>query len=134
MNRHRILLIIGGMLAGASAAAPQGPAPKPVPRPAPFSRDDIDEIREKVEKVKEKADALRFEYDFGIDIDTNLIRESAQQAAMMAKQAALGAFKFDAGLAFAPQVFKGRTRRHDADDRDYERGHQALDTRHCDDA
>src|SRR5713101_8252165 len=134
MNRHRILLMIGAMLAGASAATPQEPSPKPVPMPAPFSRGDIDEIREKVEKVKEKADALRFEYDFDIDIDTNLIRESAQLAAMMAKQAALGAFKFDAGLAFAPQIMKGRTGRHDGDDRDYERGQRALDSRNWDDA
>jgi hypothetical protein len=134
MNRRRILLMIGAMMAGASAATPQEPSPKPLPMPAPFSRADIDEIREKVEKVKEKADALRFEFDFDFDFDKSLIRESAQQAAMMAKQAALGAFKFDAGLAFAPQIMKGRIGRHDGDDRDYERGQRALDSRNWDDA
>src|SRR5207247_994589 len=135
MNRHRILLMIGAMLAGATAAVPQEPAPKPAPMPAPFWKDDIDKIREKAdeirEKAREKADAMRFQFDF--DFDINALSDAQQKVnALMAKQAA-SAFKFDAGMAFFAQGPK-RTGRYDGDDREYERGQRALDSRNWDDA
>src|SRR5437899_65987 len=133
MNRHRMYLMIYAMLAGVSAAVPQEPAPKPVP-PAPLAppvaptpplwRDDIDEARD-------KAEAWRFQ------IDVDAIRENAQQKvdALLSKQATFGSvFGMDHGLAFLPQGIKGRAGRYDGDDRQYERGQRALDSRNWEDA
>jgi hypothetical protein len=135
MNRHRSFLMIWAMLAGASAAVPQEPAPKPVPMPAPFWKDDIDLIRAKPDEILEKAKAMadmQFQFDF--DFDTNAIHEAKQKVdAVMAKQAALN-FNYDSGLAFLPQGFKGRSGRNEGDDREYERGQRALDSRNWDDA
>src|SRR5262249_3855800 len=102
-----------------------------------------DEIREKAkadialrqierDEIREKAKAdMQFQFDF--DFDIKAIHEAKQKVdAAFAKQAA-GAFAWDSGLAFLPQEIKRRSGRYD-DNREYERGQRALDSRNWDDA
>jgi hypothetical protein len=103
-------------LAAATSAAPQEPRWK----------GDIDEIR-----AKAKMDALE------LHIDVDEIREKAQRGvdAIMAKPATLGGmFGMDHGLAFFQPNPKPRPGRHDNDDRAYQRGQRALDSRNWDEA
>src|SRR5258708_3912458 len=90
MNRQRLLLAIGAMLASASAAMPQQPVPPvpPMPPLAPVAplppAPRI--LRDDVEDVWAQVDALRFQ------IDADAIRDNVQRNvdAALAKRAALG--------------------------------------------
>jgi hypothetical protein len=143
MKKQRFLLTMCTMLAGAVAALPQEPAPAPRPMPpvapaAPippvppamrYDPDDLqvqvdvqihpDEIRERVKAQMESLDELR-----------ESARIKAEAAGDMARFSfADRMFGKVPGFAFIPQ--KGR---HSSDDRDYERGQRALDSRNWDDA
>jgi len=128
--------MICAMLAGATAAVPQEPplppvppAPAvapvaPVPPAPPFWRDNLDEVRAQV-------DAMRFQ------IDADSIRENVRgQMDLLKAQLAQNKFGLDLGLAFVPQPSpkpRGPGRRED-DDRAYQRGQRALDSRNWDEA
>src|SRR5438128_2045546 len=157
MNRQRFFLTICALLAGASAAVAQQPvAPvPPVPPAASVAplRDDIGKVNAQVEEVNAQVEEVNAQVEevnaqvegvnaqveevnaqvdaFRFQFDADAIRESA----LLAKQAALGGvFGMDRGLSFLPQGIKVRTGRHDGDDRDYERGQRALDSRNWEDA
>jgi len=149
MNRQRFFLTICAMLAGVSAAVSQQPAPPvplvpPVAPVAPFPPADIDKVNAQVDEVNAQVDEVNAQVDevraqmdaFRFQFDADGIGASAQAKvdALMAKQAALGGmFGKDHGLAFLAQGIKARGR-HDGDDRDYERGQRALDSRNWEDA
>jgi len=95
--------------------APMAPLPRAL-------RDDIEELRAQAEDLRSQ-------------VDVEGIRESvrAQMKAMGPQVAAkAGAFAIDRAFALAPQkILRGR---HDSDDRAYERGQRALDSRNWDEA
>jgi hypothetical protein len=143
MNRHILLLT---MLVGAAGALAQRPPVPPVPPLPPLPPiapmaplpPNAFEFAFDADELRAQAERLRFE------IDTDAIREQAlaqvkamrpqiedaQAFAQLAKMKA-DAFHFEP-FAFAPQkIFRGR---HEGDDRTYERGQRALDSRNWDEA
>jgi hypothetical protein len=160
MNRHGFFLT---MLVSAAVALAQVPPVPPLPplppmapaKPAPpYPRALRDEVEDAV-RVQIDADEIRESVLAQVDairaqVDPEAIREKvlAQVEAWrpqigdveafkeLAKQKAGGflekPFKFDMPFAFAPQV--GLKRHHDSDDRAYERGQRALDSRRWDEA
>ena len=78
-----------------------------------------------MDAVRAQVEDLRFH------IDTDSIRESVREQMALAR----GAFGIDHGLAFMPQPGPSRrSGRHEDDDRTYQRGQRALDSRNWDDA
>src|SRR5438270_8804635 len=113
MKRHRILLTICTMLAGAAAALPQEPAPQPAPAPkhTPFPgyapghpallRDGLDEVRAQMDILRSQIDTeVRDSFREQVEVmkDHRFELNEVWANAMAAK----GAFSMDPGLAFVP--------------------------------
>jgi hypothetical protein len=126
MNRHRLFLTIFTILAGAAVdraqeptppVPPAPPQPRPAPMPRPAIRDDMEEVRAQMEATRSQ------------------IREAARKASSEAREMARAGV--DARISLAPQIALAqriKMGRHDSDDRAYERGQRALDSRNWDEA
>jgi hypothetical protein len=124
MNRYRFSVTICTMLAGAAMAqdvVPPAPPAPPAPHPAPMPPSpqwvDVEELRAQIEALRPQL------------ADAEEIRERVRAAAdVIGKMAP---------MAIPPQVAMAQRmtiRRHDNDDRAYERGQRALDNRRWDEA